>query len=457
MAVGADVRIAETAEDEIIDVNSSNTTLVDRFTLSNGLRVVTEDIPWVESVTIGFFVLVGSSYESRKLNGISHVLEHILFKGTKRRSARDIVIDIESLGGVINAGTGKELTNYYCRIYHKHLPQALDVLIDLMFHSIFPAPEIEREKWVILEEIKMGEDNPDEFLIDRFYRNIYGDTALGRRIIGTEQTVSSFTRDDIIGFHHEHYVPSNMVLSVSGKLNGKNFRKLLEDSFKKARLWKQAKPRKRTLKIKPKYRPARFMLRKDVEQTTLVLGFPSVSFYNPDRYPFAIMDAYLSGGMSSRLFQEVREKRGLVYSIDSTQAPMSPCGLYTIDAGMTLENTPKVARLVGKELKRIAEKGITAKNLKNAREYIKGIMLLGLESSVARMSRNGVGELFHQRYIPMSELVALLDKVQRDDIQALAKKVFRDDMLAIGILTSENAEVNEDEFLRRITREFMQA
>lgn len=442
-------------EDAVIDVHNSNSTVIERFTLRNGMRVITEEIPWVESVSLGFFTMVGSVYESRKLNGISHFLEHMLFKGTKTRSPRDIVMGIESLGGVINAATGKELTNFYCRIYHKHLPKALDVLTDLVFQPAFPAADLEREKWVIIEEIKMGEDNPDEFIIDRFYRNVYGDTALGRRIVGTMQNISAFTRKDISTFHGKHYHPSNMVVSVSGKVKGEQLCAILEENFRKIGLWGSKIPRKRSVKVKPRYRPARFVLSKDVEQTTLVIGFPSVSFYDPARYPFAIIDAHLAGGMSSRLFQEVREKRGLVYSIDSTQAAMSPCGLYTIEAGMAMGNTTKVARVVGRELKRLATKGMSAKSLKNAREYIKGVMLLGLESSIARMSRNALGELFHQRYIPVSELVRILDKVTRDDIRAIATRIFDNNKVAIGILTSENSQSKNDEFLKKVTREFM--
>jgi predicted Zn-dependent peptidase len=424
--------------------SAHNSTVVERRTLANGARVVTEEIPWVESVSIGFFFMVGSAYESRKLNGMSHFLEHLVFKGSDRRSARDIVRDIESLGGVINAATGKEFTNFYCRIYYEHLSKALDVLADLIFKPAFPPLDIEREKLVIIEEIKMGEDNPDEYIVDHFYRNVYGDSPLGRRITGTSQSVSAFTRDELTGFHRKHLRPSNLVISASGKLNADDFCKLLESKFREVDAWSDARSRKVGIRIKPKYDPARFLLRRDVEQTTLILGFPSVSVLDPDRYAFAILDSYLAGGMSSKLFQEVREKRGLVYSIDTTQAPMSATGLYTIDGGMAGVNAPKVALVVGRILRQLKEKGIPARGFKNAKEYIKGVMLLGLESSIARMSRNAVGEVYHRRYLPVSELISRLEEVTRDQIKELANRIFDNDKLAVGILTS-NAKEDEDE------------
>ncbi len=444
-----------TTGDETIGSRGHNNTVVQRRTLANGARVITEEIPWVESVSIGFFFMVGSAYESRKRNGMSHFIEHMVFKGSKRRSPRDIVRDIESLGGVINASTGKEFTNFYCRIYYKHMARAIDVLTDLVFNPAFPPNDMEREKLVVLEEIKMVEDNPEEYLVDRFYSNVYGDTPLGRKITGTAKTVGAFKHSDVIDFHRKHIQPSNLVISAAGKLNVDEFCHMLESGFCKTGAWRPARPRKTGLKVKVNYIPARFLLRREVEQTSLMLGFPSVSILDPDRYAFAIMDSYLAGGMSSRLFQEVREKRGLVYTIDSTQAPMSPAGLYSIEAGMAVEKTTEVARLVGMIIKQLKQKEIPQRGFKNSKEYIKGVMLLGLESSIARMSRNAVGEVYHKRYIPVAELIERIEKVTRDDIRKLANRIFVDKKLAVGILTSNCKNDRGDSLLEDVIKGYV--
>jgi predicted Zn-dependent peptidase len=434
--------------------STPNSTVIERFTLDNGVRVITEEIPWVESVSLGCFVLVGAAYEPKRLSGISHFMEHMVFKGSKGRSARDIVMEIESLGGVINAATGKEFTNFYTKIYHKHLRKAVDILIDIAFNPLFKEADINREKGVVLEELRMGEDNPDEFIIDRFNRNVFGDTPFGRKIPGNMQSVSSFNRKDLSDFHQLHYRPSNLVISAAGKINGEGLKALLEECFANASLMDFAPLPKTKLRLKPNFRPARFQEFKDVEQTTLVIGFPSVSVKDPNRYAFALIDAHLAGGMSSRLFQEVREKRGLVYSIDSTQAPFSRYGLYTIEAGMVSRNAAPVAKVVARELNRVVDKGVSSRALKNAREYMKGVMLLALENSTARMGRNAMNEIYFRRSIPLSELIESLDRITPEETQALASRIFDPAKLAVGILTSNELKGEGDSLLKAVCREF---
>jgi len=441
-------------EGATIDKREGNSTIVERFTLPNGVRVINEEIPWVESVSLGFFFLVGSTCEPKRLSGISHFLEHMVFKGSEKRSAKDIVMEIESLGGIINAATGKEFTHFYARIYHKHLGQALDIITDLVFRPVMDEADIKREKGVVLEEIMMGEDNPEEFIIERFHRNVYGDTPLGRKIVGTEATVNGFTRENLFSFHGQHYHPSNLVISAAGHINAQQLRVLLEEGFRNARMWKPVKkPRVVRPRFDPEFHPMRFQLTKDVEQTTLMLGFPSVAITDPKRYTFALIDAYLSGGMSSRLFQEVREKRGLAYSVDSNQAPLSKCGLYTIEAGMAAENARRVAKIIAKELKRIAANGVQPKALRNACEYMKGVNLLALENSISRMGRNAMNEIYFKRAVPLSELLQALDNVKPSDTKALAKRIFNPKRLACGILTSNNAKGKGDGLLGEVCKE----
>ena len=441
-------------EDATIDKREGNSTVVERFTLPNGVRVINEEIPWVESVSLGFFFLVGSTSEPKRLSGISHFLEHMVFKGSEKRSAKDIVMEIESLGGIINAATGKEFTHFYVRIYHKHIGEALDILTDLVFCPIIDDTDIKREKGVVLEEIMMGEDNPDEFIIERFHLNVYGDTPLGRKIIGSEATVNGFTRENLFAFHDRHYHPANLVISAAGHLTAKQLRALLEGSFRNAHKWRTVKkPRIAKPRFGADFHPTRFQLTKDVEQTTLMVGFPSVAITDPDRYTFALIDAHLSGGMSSRLFQEIREKRGLAYSVDSNQAPLSKCGLYTIEAGMAAENARRVAKILAKELKRIAMSGVPPKALKNACEYMKGVNLLALENSISRMGRNAMNEIYFNRVVPLSELLQALDNVKSNHTKTLAKRIFNPKQLACGILTSNDAKGNKDGLLNVVCEE----
>lgn len=455
MAVEDARRIGPGMEGAAIGGNGQNQTTIERFTLDNGVRVITEEIPWVASVSLGFYISVGSVYETKHLSGISHFLEHMVFKGTRTRSPRDIVMEIESVGGVINAGTGKELTQFYVRIYHAHMDKAVDILTDLVFKPLFDSEELEKEKGVVLEEVRMGEDNPDEYLVDSFHDKVYGDTPLGRKIVGNREAIISLTRRQLIEYHTNYYNPANLTVSAAGRVSAQKLGKMLESSFRKAGLWRRknfSKPRKP--RFKARFRPARFLITRDVEQTTLMVGCPSVAILDPERYTFSLIDAYLSGGMSSRFFQEVREKRGLVYTIDSTQAPLSKAGLYTIDAGMIGGNAAEVAAIIAKELSRVASKGVPVRSLKNAREYMKGIMLLALESSTARMSRNAMNEIYFHRSVPISELIGTLDRVKSEDTRELAQRIFDPANLAVGILTSNSRKGKTDGLLDRVCREF---
>jgi len=401
-------------------------------TLSSGGKLAVEHMPGMESFTLGFFLPVGAAHESRDQNGISHFIEHMLFKGTRKRNAKAIVKSVERLGGIINASTGREVTYFYVRIASRRLDLAFDVLTDLVYNPAFDAEAIQREKGVIIEEIHMNEDDPGQALFDRFLISVHGKTAFGRPILGTPENVLSFDRRTIVRHHRSHYSPSRLSASIAGGIDPDRAHNLLEkflSGFPSPKSPPASDP------APPRFRPSVRVYSKDVEQTELVIGFPSASIKSPKRYAYSLLDAITAGGMMSRLFQEIREKRGLVYSIDSTHQPYSKGGLFTVEAGMREENLMTVLRLTLRELKRIAEEGPGARELYDAKLFLRGHWALGLESTSARMIRNAMSTLFFDRLLTHEEVVEKLEAVTREDVAEAAQRAFENGAPAVGALS----------------------
>lgn len=396
--------------------------------IENGLQIVTEQIPSMRSVAMGILVGAGSGNETKDESGYSHFIEHMAFKGTKKRSAFEIAHALDSVGGKINAYTGKEQTVFYSVVLDKHIDIAIDVLTDILFNSRFDPNDIELEKGVVLEEIKMYEDTPDELIHDLFAEKILHGHPIGKPTIGTRKIIKSIKRDSIRKYQKKWYTPDNIIISLAGAIPKDVINKLKPYLGK----WHNKKaPRPQTfLKIKGSIS----LKKKKIEQVHLCLGVKGLSQRDEDRYPYAILDNILGGSMTSRLFQEVREKRGLAYSIFSTSSPFKDFGITYVYAGTSQENLVQVVDLILEQFRSIKKHGVKKSELTRAKEFLKGTLVLGLESTAARMSWLAKSEFYYNRIITIDEIFKKVDKATQDDIIRLANKFFRDEFLTLAVI-----------------------
>ena len=402
---------------------------VRKTTLPNGLRVVTEPIPQFSSATLGIWVENGSRFETLEQNGISHFVEHLLFKGTERREAREIAEEVESLGGSLNAFTGREVTCYHARVLGEHVPIAVDVLSDLFLHSTFPEEEIERERTVILAEISEVEDSPDQYVHQLFDEKFWPKDALARPICGTAETVESMKREDFLAFVAQRYRPDRVVIAAAGEVDhdwlveeaGRRFGGLSQGGGVPA------------LPV-PEVSLQVGIHQKSLEQVQMVLGLPGLSSLDDARYPALVMNTALGDGMSSRLFQEVREKRGKAYSIYSYLEGLSNTGYVGVYAALGADSVNEVAEIVRDEFAKLVREGLPAAELASAKNQIKGGMLLGLESTAARMRRLAVNEIYFGRQIPTAEVASSIGAVSQDDILEIAERLFGANQMAATLL-----------------------
>jgi len=403
--------------------------------LANGLKLVTETMTDVRSVAMGILVGVGSSLEENNVAGISHYIEHMAFKGTKKRTAFDIASEFDAIGGKMNAYTSKEVTNFYAVVLDKHVDIAVDILSDIFLNSVYDPKEMETEKGVIVEEIKMYEDTPDELIHDLFTEVIYHGHPIGRPTIGSEKTVRAIKRDDLLGYTKEHYTPDNTIIALAGNIEHEDAIKLIEPAFSSM---KGKKPtRQLSIPTIKKDRKAKY---KKTEQVHMCLGSLGPSQVDEDRYAFSVLDTVLGGSMSSHLFQEVREKRGLAYSIYSYNAAMRKCGLYVIYAGTSKKTFGQVVELTIEEFNKIKKNGITKEEIERSKEHIKGSLVLGLESTSSRMGWIAKSEFYYDRVLTIDEIFEKIDKVTQDDIISTANKYLKDEYLtltAIGDITEK--------------------
>jgi predicted Zn-dependent peptidase len=390
-----------------------------KFLLSNGVRVLIEEIPHVRSASVGFWVDAGTKDESAKNNGISHFIEHMMFKGTSKRTALEIARSLEDTGGSMNAFTDKENTCYYARVLDDQVPLAIDVLADMLMNSAMDPEELKREKQVVIEEIKMYEDQPDELVQDMFSEAFWGDHPLGRPIVGTQKTVSGTSREDVFDYLDRNYSPDRVIVSIAGNVSTPRVMEQLEATI--GQLKRRGESRVLTepealSNVRIKY--------KDIEQVHLCMGTPGIVATHPDRYVMAIIDSILGGGMSSRLFQEVREKRGLAYSISSYEIMYAKAGVFGVYAGCSPKHADQVVDLVVEELERVKAEGITDEELRRAKDQLRGGMLLSMETPRHRMSRMARNELYFGRLISPDEVIADVERVSLDDIRRVANQVF---------------------------------
>ncbi|MEU0958044.1 MULTISPECIES: M16 family metallopeptidase [Micromonospora] len=396
---------------------------VRRTVLPSGLRVLTEAIPAMRSVSFGIWVAVGSRDETGSQAGAAHFLEHLLFKGTNKRSALEISSQIEAVGGETNAFTTKEYTCYYARVLDEDLPLAIDVMCDLVADSVLTAADVETERGVILEEIAMHDDEPGDEVHDLFARAVYGDHPLGRLISGTEETVTPMTRRQIQGFYRRRYTAPQIVIAAAGNLDHAAVVKLVRQALRGTPLdtdpASPAPHRAATPTVRTK--PATTLVEpKETEQAHVILGCPGIDRTDDRRFALGVLNNVLGGGMSSRLFQEIREQRGLAYSVYSYASQYADSGVFAVYAGCAPGKVDEVLDLTRAELARVAAEGITEAELARGKGMSKGSFVLGLEDTGSRMSRLAKGELLYGNLMPVDDLLARVDAVTLDDVNTLA-------------------------------------
>jgi predicted Zn-dependent peptidase len=404
--------------------------------LPNGIRVISEAIPYVKSATLGIWAGTGSRNEQDHNHGVSHFIEHLMFKGTEKRTAKDIAETVDAVGGQLNAFTAKEYTCYYIKVLDNHLELGMDILSDMLLASKFDSQDINREREVVLEEVNMYEDSPDELVHDLYLGNIWPNHPLGRNILGSAEAIGQFDQALVKEYYHNFYTPDNIVIAAAGNLS----HEVLEELA--ARYFGGMQGSRRQLAMTPPVlSQVRSIQNKDTEQVHLCLGTISVPQNSPDIYTLHILNNILGGGISSRLFQAIREERGLAYSVYSYQSNYSDCGLFTVYAGTRPSNVEQVIELILQNINELKAEGITAGELTKTKEQLKGNLLLGLESSSSRMSRMGKMEITMGKYTTLDEIVTKIEKVTLNDLQQALSTIFTADNLcftALGPLSADS-------------------
>jgi predicted Zn-dependent peptidase len=403
--------------------------MIVREVLDNGLRLLTESMPHVRSISVGVWLTRGSRHEPQERSGIAHFVEHMLFKGTATRSAEDIAQEIDSIGGQLDAFTAKEYASYYIKVLDEHLPRALDVLSDIVLRPAFAADDIEREKKVIVEEIKMVEDTPDDLVHELFTQSFWEGHALGRPILGTRETVEALTQDALRRYFGRVYTANNFVISAVGNLEHARVRDLVERTF--ADLVLQGDTAAGTT---PQVTPTFAVRAKELEQSHICLGTGSYAQSHDDRYVSYVLNTLLGGSMSSRLFQNVREKRGLAYAVFSGLSAYHDAGALTIYAGCANEAVGEVIDVTVEELRGIKRTPVPEAELRRAKDHLKGSLMLSLENTASRMSHLARQEIYFDRQFGLDETVEGVERVKADDLQRVACELFADGGLAGTVL-----------------------
>lgn len=402
--------------------------MYDKIVLSNGVRIVMEPISGVRSAAIGIWVRNGSRHEPEELSGISHFIEHMVFKGTEQRSAQHIAIAMDAIGGQVNAFTTKECTCFYLKTLDKHLQTGVEILADMFLHSKFDDADIELERGVVLEEIDMYEDSPEDVATEKVFESCFAGSALGRPILGHENTLTTMTGDTLRGYVAEYYRPEDTVVALAGSYTQ-------DDVDYICKMFAAMQGTGKNVIQPVAYIPSVVTRSKDIEQNHICIGFPGIEMCSEQRYVNALMGAILGGGMASRLFQTIREKNGLCYSIYSFNTSHEDTGVFAIYTALGKETEEKAIRLIREECMRLAQDGPDRAELSRCREQAKTNMLLGMESTSGRMNQLGRSEMFFGRSPELEEVVALYDAVTADDIAQLARQIFdfdRASLCAVG-------------------------
>ncbi|MDZ7718749.1 MAG: pitrilysin family protein [Balneolaceae bacterium] len=406
---------------------------VQKSELPNGLKIVTEHIDSIKSISAGIWVKTGSRNESDRQAGMTHFLEHMLFKGTENRSSFEIAQSMESVGGYLNAFTSTEYTCYYARCLDSKLKEALDVLSDMVRHSTFPEEEMQKEKNVVLEEMKMYKDSPDDFILEEFSNQMFPDHPIGRPVLGFEDTVVSFTREGLFNYIDERYNPDNLLVAVAGNVQHEEVVRLctqLLDIDSNGATVNEPQPI-------PPYNVTQNELSKPIEQAHMILGRRALNYDHPDKYLLLLANTVLGGGMSSRLHQNIREKYGYCYSIGPFNQSYVDSGLFGVYIGTDSDYVPHVRELIVKEFRRLQEEAIPEKELSEAKAHLKGKLLLSQENTSNRMTRMAKSEIYFNRYITLDELVENIDAVNSEDLRTFSEEFFDPEIYSETLLVPE--------------------
>jgi predicted Zn-dependent peptidase len=419
---------------------------VERTDLDSGIRILTETMPEVRSVTLGVWVGVGSRDEPTEIGGVTHWLEHLLFKGTNTRTARDIAVTFDQVGGELNAFTAKEFTCFYARTLDADTGTAVEVVADMLQHSLIREEDVLSERQVVLEEISMHEDQPDDIIHDVFLETLWGAHPLGRRVLGSTETIQAMTRDQIDAYYRLHYRPGNLVIAAAGSLTHDAIVEAVQKAFRDA----PPSPQRgvRAGEQAPAIRPGFTVVPRKTEQAHLVYGTGGISRNDDRRWALGVLNIVLGGGMSSRLFQEVREKRGWVYSIYSMHSSFADTGTFDIYAGTAPERARDVLEITRAEIDAIIADGLTDEEIERGKGHLKGNLVLGLEDTSGRMSRLGKGELCHGEILTPDEIVSRIDGVTTDDVSAVAAELLGRQPWALAVIGPET-EDGLDAFVRQ--------
>ncbi len=403
---------------------------VEVTTLSNGIRVVTEQMPHVRSVSLGIWIGTGSRRENAEENGISHFIEHMVFKGTKNRSAEEIARSVDSIGGGLDAFTAKEMVSYNTKVLDEHLPLAFDVLADLVRNPLFRDEDIEKEKGVILEELKMEVDNPEYLLHEIFSSNFWKDHPIGKPILGTKDTVQKFHREMLQEYYGRIYSPKNILITAAGNLKHDHIVELARRHFEELQMAAPVPPDRKPV---PHARLV-FRNKTSLEQMHLYMGVPSYALPHDDRFVCYVLNTLLGGGMSSRLFQNIREKQGLAYAVYSELSMYSDTGCLAIYAGTSVEAARKVVASIIDEFRDLKQNLVPAEELRRAKDHLKGSFMLGLESTSSRMGNLARQELYFKRFFSLDEMVESIEKVTAEEVQRLAREFFDAKNITLAML-----------------------
>ncbi len=415
--------------------------VVNVSTLSNGLCVVTDEMPASGSVAMGAWIGVGARFEPAHLNGVSHLLEHMAFKGTKRRSARDIAEEIEAVGGHINAYTSRETTAYFAKLLKDDAALGVDILGDILQNSTMDPEELQRERGVILQEISQAYDTPDDIVFDYFQQAAYADQAIGRPILGSSQIVRDVSREELMRYMQDNYTGPQMVVSAAGAIKHETFVDMVGDAF--SGLSSKQCP----LAAKADYTGGHVREQRDLEQTHLILGFEGVAYKDPDFYALAVMCSVLGGGMSSRLFQEVRETRGLAYSIYAYASSFVDTGVVSVYAGTSPDDVPEMTNVIGAEIAKFADT-VTEQEIDRAKAQLRSSTIMGMESSSARCEQKARQMMVFGRIIDADEIIRRIEAVDKDSVSRVARRVFSSSLTSSMIGPEKNLMTDQELFDR---------
>lgn len=401
-----------------------------KHVLENGLTIIGEEIPYVKSISLGIWINAGSRIEDEEISGISHFIEHMLFKGTKNRTSKQIASEIDNLGGQINAFTSKECTCYYIKLLDSHIDIGIDILSDMILNSKFNEDDLDKERSVIIEELKMYEDSPEDLAYDLLTENIYKNDPLGMNIIGTEESLKKLNREKLLDYFNKYYVPNNSVIAISGNFNFNEIINKIEEKFKG---WK-----KKSVNIdikKAEFKSCFLTKNKDIEQVNLAMSLEAVPLENDEEvYALAVINTVFGGSISSRLFQKIREEKGLVYSIYSSQSLYRKCGELGIFASMSNEHLEEVYESIIEEIKIMKKDYLTEQEIKESKEQLKGSYILGLESTSSRMMSIGRSLLLNNKVESTDDILKSIDNVDRETVKKVIDKIFNLNKLGVCIV-----------------------